>query len=231
MQTISKEHAEFICDIQAPCFQSLSEEEMELIKTCKTQVKFRKGDMLTKQGAFAAYVLFIARGLGIQYVEGETDKNFNLRIIQPGEFVGLSAIFSNNTFNYSSVAIDECQAFLIEKAAISEIITQNGEFGMRLMRRYTEQNISVYTTLQKVLFKQMTGKIADVLLYIDALKSRYPEVFTLLSRKNLADFAGITTESMVKMLKTLEKEQIIALQGKDITLLNTAYLKDLMQKG
>ncbi len=231
MKTISKEHAEFICDINAPCFQSLSEEEMELIKTCKTQVQFRKGDMLTKQGAFAAYILFVARGLGIQYVEGEMDKNFNLRIIQPGEFVGLSAIFSDNTFQYSSVAIDSCQAFLIEKAAINEIISKNGDFGLSLMRRYTAQNVSVYATLQKVLFRQMNGKIADVLIYLDTLKEKYPDIFTLLTRKNLADFAGITTESMVKMLKTLEKEQIVSLKGKDVEILNKAYLEDLILRG
>ena len=53
MKTLSATDKDFICDIQAPCFQSLSPEEMEIIQESRTQVLFRKGENLTKQGAFA----------------------------------------------------------------------------------------------------------------------------------------------------------------------------------
>jgi len=228
---ITDKDKNYLCDIHAPCFQSLSAEEMELIKTSKTQVQFRKGDNLTKQGAFASYVLYMAKGLAIQYVEGNNNKSFNLRLIKPGEFVGLSSIFSTNTFNYSSVAINNCHLVLVEKAAILQIIGHNGIFGLGLVRRYTEQNINLFATLRTVLYKQMMGRIAEALLYINSFKTENPEIFTLLSRKNLADFAGITTESVVKMLKTLDKENIVKLNGKDIELLDLTYLEDLSKKG
>ena len=77
----------------------------------------------------------------------------------------------------------------------------------------------------------MMGRIAETLLYIDEIKKEYVEVFTLLSRKNLADFAGITTESAVKMLKMLDKEGVIKLEGKDVELLNKPYLLELSKKG
>ncbi len=231
MKTITEKDIEYICDIQAPCFQALDKDEAALIRTSKTQVQFRKGDNLTKQGTFASYVLFVAKGLAIQYIEGDINKSFNLRIIQPGEFVGLSSIFANNTFNYSSVAISDCHVLLVEKSAINQIIGQNGLFGHGLISRYTEQNINLFDTLRSVLYKQMMGRMAESLLYINGFKERYPEIFTLLTRKHIGDFAGITTESAVKILKTLDKEKIIRLDGKDITLLNESYLNDLSQKG
>jgi CRP/FNR family transcriptional regulator len=231
MKPISEHDADYICDIQAPCFQALAPEEVELIKTSKTQVKFRKGDNLTKQGTFASYVLFVAKGLAIQYVEGDNNKSFNLRIVQPGEFVGLSSVFSDNTFNYSSIAISDCHVLLVEKTAILQVISQNGIFGLSLIKRYTEQSMNLFDTLRTVLYKQMTGRIAETLLYIDEFKAQYPEIFTLLSRKQIADFAGITTESAVKMLKTLDKEEVIKLEGKDIDLLNKSYLSVLSEKG
>lgn len=231
MKKLQENDVDYLCDIQAPCFQALAPEEMELIQTSKTQVQFRKGDNLTKQGSFASYVLFMAKGLAIQYVEGDNDKSFNLRIIKPGEFVGLSSVFDKNTFNYSSVAISDCHVLLVEKTALLQIIGKNGVFGLSLTRRYTEQNTNLFTTLKTVLYKQMMGRIAETLLYINDFKSEYPEVFTLLSRKHLADFAGITTESVVKNLKTLDKEGIIKLEGKYIELLNRPYLEDLKKKG
>jgi CRP/FNR family transcriptional regulator len=70
VKTIIETDQEFICDIQAPCFQMLSPDEVVLVRASKTQVLFRKGDNLTKQGAFASYVLFLINGLVKQYVEG-----------------------------------------------------------------------------------------------------------------------------------------------------------------
>lgn len=231
MKPIIETDKEFICDIQAPCFQMLSPEEAELVRASKTQVLFRKGDNLTKQGAFASYALFVINGLAKQYVEGDASKSFNLRIIQPGEFVGLSSVFTKNTFNYSSVALTDCQVFLVEKETIATVIKQNGMFGFNMIKRYCQQNANLFETLRTVMYKQMNGRMADTLLYIDSLKPEHPEIFQLLSRKDLADFAGISTESAVKLLKSFEKDGLIELNEKDIKLINLTELQEISKKG
>jgi CRP-like cAMP-binding protein len=231
MKPITETDQEFICDIQAPCFQMLSPEEAKLVKASKTQVLFRKGDNLTKQGAFASYALFVINGMAKQYIEGETSKNFNLRLIKPGEFVGLSAVFTKNTFNYSSVALTDCQVFLVEKEAIIAVIKQNGLFGFNIIKRYCEQNANLFDTLNIVMYKQMHGRLANALLYIDRFKTDNPDVFQLLTRKDIADFAGISTESAVKLLKNFEKDGLVELKEKDIILNNYKELEEISRKG
>jgi CRP-like cAMP-binding protein len=231
MKTILETDKDFVCDIQAPCFQMLIPEEAELVRSSKTQVLFRKDDNLTKQGAFASYVLFIIDGYAKQYLEGDGTKNYNLRIIRPGEFVGLSVVFSELTFNYSSVAITDCHAFLVEKEAIANVVKQNGLFGFNIIRRYCEQNTNLMNTVRNLMYKQMNGRLADVLLYIDSMKTEKPEIFQLLSRKDIADFAGISTESAVKLLKLFEKDGFIELHEKDIMILNKPGLMDISRRG
>jgi len=231
MKTILETDNEFICDIQAPCFQMLIPEEVALVRGSKTQVLFRKGDNLTKQGAFASYVLFIISGLAKQYIEGDNSRNYNLRIIKPGEFVGLSAVFTKNTFNYSSVALTDCQVFLVEKDAIAKVIKQNGMFGFTMITRYCEQNANLFDTLRTVIYKQMNGRIAETLLYIDGFKNDNPSIFQLLSRKDIADFAGISTESTVKLLKSFEKDNLITLNDKDVVIEKREALVDISKRG
>jgi len=231
MKTILETDNDFICDIQAPCFQMLIPEEVALVRGSKTQVLFRKGDNLTKQGAFASYVLFIISGLAKQYIEGDNSRNYNLRIIKPGEFVGLSAVFTKNTFNYSSVALTDCQVFLVEKDAIAKVIKQNGMFGFTMITRYCEQNANLFDTLRTVIYKQMNGRIAETLLYIDGFKNDNPSIFQLLSRKDIADFAGISTESTVKLLKNFEKDNLITLNDKDVVIEKRDALVDISKRG
>jgi len=231
MKTIQETDKEFICDIDAPCFQMLQPEEMELVRASKTQVLFRKGDNLTKQGAFASYVLFIINGLAKQYIEGDSNKNFNLRIIQPGEFVGLSSVFSKNVFTYSSVALTDCQVYIIEREAIANVVKQNGMFGFSIIKRYCEQNTNLFETIKTIVYKQMNGRIADTLLYLDGLKEKNRDVFQLLSRKDIAEFAEISTESAVKLLKSFEKDGLIKLNDKDIDVLNRNGLVEISRRG
>ena len=231
MKTIFETDSEFICDIQAPCFRDLSQEEMELIREGKTQVLFRKGDNLTKQGAFTSYVLFLIKGLAKQYLESDGTRTFNMRIIRPGEFLGLSALFQENIFGYSVSAITECQAYLIEKEPMTRVIKQNGQFGLGLIRRYCEQNNNLLSLIGSLNYKQMNGRLAEILLYMDSLKTEHPEIFQLLSRKDLADFAGISTESTVKLLKTFEKDGLIELHDKDIVLKNHSTLSEISLRG
>jgi CRP-like cAMP-binding protein len=231
METVLETDHEFVCDIHSPCFQSLTSDEIEMVRSSKTQVLFRKGDNLTKQGTFTAYVLFVISGLVKQYIEGDQHKSFNLRIIKPGEFIGLSSVFSNQTFNYSSVALTDCQAYLIEKNTIKEIMMQNGGFGLGIIKRYCEQNTNLFESLGTVLYKQMNGRMAETLLYLNGLKKEFPDIFQLLSRKDIANFAGVSTESAVKLLKSFEKENWIVLTDKDIQIVETAALEDISRRG
>lgn len=231
MKTIIHTDIDFICDIQAPCFQALSSEEAELVRSSKTQILFRKGDNLTKHGAFSSYVLFMIKGLAKQYIEGEGNKSYNLRIIGPGEFIGLSTLFNNKRFNYSSVALSECQVFLVEIEAINQVCRSNGAFALKIMNRYVGQNSNLYEKLSTVLYKQMNGRMAETLLYIDSLKPENNNIFQLLTRKDLADFAGTSTESAVKLLKSFERDGLITLEEKDINLLNIEALQEISRRG
>lgn len=231
MKTVLENDEEYLCDIQAPCFQELLPEEIRLVQSGRTQVIFRKGDSLTKQGAFASYVLFIVSGYAKQYLEGEGQRDFNLRIIRPGEFVGLSVVFSGNTFSYSTSALTDCRAFLVEKQAIASLVKQNGNFGFSIIKRYCEMNSRLFNTLDSVLFHQMNGRMALTLLYIDGFKKENPEIFQLLSRRELAEFAGISMESGVKILKSFEKDGLIDLNEKDIAIIKYDMLAEIGRRG
>ena len=231
MKPLIETDQEFICDIQAPCFQMLSEEEAALIRASKTQVMFRKGENLTKQGTFASYVLFIMSGLVKQYVEGDSTHNYNLQLVQPNEFLGLSAVFGEAIYPYSATALMETQVFLIEKEALSKVVQQNGMFAYTIIKRYCEQNTRFYSVVRNLIYKQMNGHMADALLYLSSENFAGLEVTALLTRKEIADFAGISTESAVKILKSFEKEGIIALTDKIVSIIHRDRLEEISKHG
>jgi len=231
MKTISDSDREFLCDITLPCFSTLTSDETRLIKESRVQVLFRRGENITKQGAFASYVIFIVSGYSRQYIESANGRDYSLRIIRPGEMVGLSAVFNPNTFSYSVVALTETTGFLIEKDAIAGLVKKNGDFAFGIIRRYCEQNGVLYSSLDNVLHQQTNGRMATVLLHLDPENYGGEDLFRFLSRKELADFAGISTEGAVKVLKSFEKDKLIRLSDKSITLLDRKRLGEISRTG
>lgn len=231
MKTILENDSEYVCNIQAPCFQKLNPEEVELIRSSKTQVLFRKGENLTKQGAFATYVLFIVSGIAKQHIEGDGTKSYSLRMVIPGEFVGLSSVFTKNTYSYSTVALTDVQAILIENSSIMRVSQSNGEFAVNIIKRYCGQNSMLFDTIRTLMYKQMNGRMAETLLYLNSIKVAGIEVFGLLTRKDIAEFAGISTENAVKILKSFEKDKIVALDDKSITILKYEALEEISKHG
>ena len=231
MKTISHTDKEFICDITLPCFSALSAEETELVRDSRVQVLFRRGENITKQGAFASYVIFIVSGFSRQYIECSNGRDYNLRIIAPGEMVGLSAVFNRNTFSYSVVALTETTGFLIEKEAIAGLVKSNGEFAFGIIRRYCGQNAQLYTSLDHVLHQQTNGRMATVLLNLSPENFGGEDIFRHLSRRELADFAGISTEGAVKVLKSFERDGLINLSDKNIIILDHTRLEEISRVG
>ena len=230
MKTFSPPDDCSFSNLDAPCFRNLLPEEIALARDSKTRVVFRKGENLTKQGAFASSVLFVMDGLAKQYVEGDATHNFNLRLIKGGEFVGLSVAFNNHIYDYSVVALRETTACLIEKEAITSLIKSNGEFAFNIINRYCAQNSKLYTSVHDLMYKQMNGRLAGALIYLWN-EQIDDDVFPFLSRKDIADFAGLSTESTVKLLKSFEKEGLIKLDDKNVILLDFSTLEQVSLKG
>jgi CRP/FNR family transcriptional regulator len=231
MKTISDNDKEFLCDITLPCFAALTQEETALIRESRVQVMFRRGENITKQGAFASYVIFIVNGFSRQYIECSNGRDYNLRVIKPGEMVGLSAVFNPNTFSYSVVALTETTGFLIEKGAISELVKNNGSFAFGIIRRYCEHNTNLYRSLDHLLHQQTNGRMATILLSLAPENFGGEDIFRYLSRRELADFAGISTEGAVKVLKSFEKDRLIKLTDKNIALLDHKKLEEISRTG
>jgi CRP/FNR family transcriptional regulator len=164
-------------------------------------------------------------------VEGDLSHNFNIQLQHPGDFIGISSLFHQNTYSYSTVALTPTVAILIEKDTLQSVMKQNGGFAYGIISKYCRQDVLLYDIISRMMYKQMNGRIADSLLYLSSEVFAGEEVFIHLSRKDIAEFAGISTESAVKLLKSFEKDNLIRLEEKNIIILNRVALKEISKNG
>ena len=219
------------CTKSSKCFKQLIPSELEFINENKTQVLYRKGENICKQGAFASYVLYISDGLVKLYLESPNHKNINIKILKTSEYIGLSSIYGENIYNYSAVALEDSTICLIEKESFRKLLNNNGNFASEIIRWYCNNEKQLFTKIKSLGHKQMHGRLADTLLYLSDESFNQEELFPVLSRKDLADFACISTESTVRLLAELKNEGIIQIDGKRIKILDRVKLINISKKG
>ena len=219
------------CTKSSKCFKQLIPSELEFINENKTQVLYRKGENVCKQGAFASYVLYISDGLVKLYLESPNNKNINIKILKTSEFIGLSSIYGDNIYNYSVVALKDSTICLIEKQSFRKLLNNNGNFSSEIIQWYCNNEKQLFNKIKSLGHKQMHGRLADTLLYLSDENFNQLDLFPTLTRKDIADFSCISTESAVRLLAELKNEGIIQIDGKHIIILDRVKLTNISKKG
>lgn len=213
------------------CFDHLTPEEMELIDKNSREVKFKKGETICKHGTIAPHIIFLKEGLAKIYLEGLND-SLILKIIPPGNLIGLTAILDgNNTFHYSAHAYEDSHASLIDLKVFRKILNQNAKFAVSIIDILCENSLQTFGRFFCLTHKQLYGRLADILLCLSERIFKVNEFELNLSRKELAELTGMSTESVIRMLKKFKDDGIIEMSGKKIKIVNTDLLKKISEYG
>ncbi len=221
----NSENKDFISDL----FQKLLNNEV--IYNKKTSLSYSKGENIFKQGAFAPYIIYITEGLIKSYLQADRNKQINLSIAKKGDFLAFSSVFDEPVYKYSAVALKDSTVCMIDKEALKQILLKNPEFALKITSENFRKQNRLLNIILNLSHKQMPGKLASALLYLTSDKFENDKIFDYLSRKDIAEFAGITPESTVRMLKDFEKDKVIKLTGKNIEIINNEMLFEIDKRG
>ena len=211
--------------------EDLYPEELALISEKKTRLTYLRGENLFKQGAFAPNVLYIIDGLVKIYLQTGYEKQININLAKAGDFLAFSSVFGENVYNYSAIALKDSRICMIDKEGLKQLLKSNPEFAIRATARSLKNERHIYEIIKNISYKQMRGKLASALLYLTGDELAGENVFQFLTRQDIADFAAMAPESTIKFLKEFEKDGLLKLTGKDITIINRSKLEEISRKG
>ncbi len=219
------------CDSRSSCLKQLTDIELELATANRVQLSFRKGETVAKQGAIVTHILFLKSGMAKIYKELHGKTNLILNIFPAGQLIGLPALYGNKTFGYSVAVIEDSVVCAIDKVIFEQLIEQNGAFATEVINainRCTQNNFEKIVSLTQ---KQLNGKMADALLFLKDQIYKTDSFSMSLSRKDLAEFTGMSVMSVVRVLQSFKQEGIIDEQNGFLSVIKPERLVMISDKG
>lgn len=194
-------------------------------------VRYHSKDVIFRQNTRTSHVMFIKSGLVKIFKEGRNDRNIILTLAVHGNFIGLLSVFGEKLHQYSAAAINECEIGEIDIGIFRNMLIQNSKYSLQLLTAISLDGLFIFEKLLSHTQKQLPGRIADVILYFSEEIYKSKSFIFPLTRKELAELAGTTKESLIRTLSEFKNDKIISMEGQEVEILSMEIIKTLSALG
>jgi len=224
------DHCKF-CGCNCLKNSKLSDSELDLLNQNKCEITYNKGETIFKQGTFVSNIIYLKQGLIKLIIEGSNSKNIIVKFVASGQFIDFSAFNSEDCYSYTAIAVKNSDLCLIKKETIHELKATNHNLCQSIIAWCGEDYHKLYEKLSMLGTKNMHGKLAETILYMCQEEFSKEGIFNHTNRRDIAELAGMSSESMIKLLQELKADNIIAIDGKNIEIRDHEMLTRLSKIG
>jgi len=219
------------CTVKSSTVYNLNAEELDILCVNSTEIKFKKGEKIIKQGIFTQNIVFVKSGIVKVHLRGPLNKDEILMIDKGPFFVGAPDVFANKTHSYSVTALNDTTACFIASHRYKHLIQNNGKFALELINTLSREIVSHYKRCVYKMQKQITATTADAFIYFSNHIFESNEFEVPLTRAELGEYIGTTRETITKIIHDFTIDKIIEVDGKKFKLINKEMLEKISKVG
>lgn len=211
-------------------FSPLTDEQWEEVQKNSVCLDYNKNEIVCKQGAFTTNVYFVASGMLKVYKEYKGE-NLIMRFVREGEMFGLSSAYNSETNIFSVASIVPSAVFSVNINVIKSLIQENPVFAEKSIIQLNKEYADTMERIVSLTQKQLNGRMADAILHFSRNIYGSDEFNMQITRRDMADFCGMSTESAIRILKELHNDKIINIEGKNVKIISKQLLESLSEFG
>ena len=218
------------CDLNS-CFfcTSCMKEWLPAIDCNRKNFNFKKGETIFGEGDKVTGIYFVYEGKVKVHKKWGDDKELIVRFANQGAIVGHRGLGTDNTYPVSATALEPVTVCFIDLEFFQSTLKVNPEFTIKLMTFFAEELYVSEKKMRNLAHMPVKGRIAQALV---TLSERFGtaedgSIDIRLSRQDLASFAGTTYETVFRIMNELVNDQLVEVQGKNITIRDIEKIREL----
>lgn len=189
--------------------------------------KFKFGESIYREGDHANLIYLVRSGIVKTHKLDEQGKELITAIYKPDDFFGFSNFSNIQPYDEYATAIETSVLVTLHQDEYKRILNRSHELSMELLGYVSEHLTEIKRQLMQFAYGTVRQKTASTLLkFSDKLQSDKKGNIHVL-RSDLASVAGMATETLIRTLSSFKKEGLIAINDRDIRILELEKLKKM----
>jgi CRP-like cAMP-binding protein len=215
-------------------FSELSDSHRKILYTDSIVRKIKKGGIIFKEGDEPAGLIFLKSGSAKVFKVGAGNREQIVRLSHQSSFVGYKALFAEKKHTTYSIAIEDSELIVFQKKSLFKLAEINHLFTRVIIKALANEISFSFNRMINLTQKHIRGRIAESLLLLKEIYGFKDDNKTLnvhFTRENIAYLSNMTTSNAIRTIKTFEKENLVATEGKCIQLINIDSLLHISKNG
>jgi len=219
------------CDFKEVVFSTLDDKSIRELCDNKEERSYQKGEIINHEGEKITDFKYLKTGLVKLYRRSANGEEQVITITRPFEFVSNMSIFSDEKYKYSVSALEDSVVCCVKLEYIKKLFLKNGGFASNLLTKISSISDKIISQTLDIRQKNLAGRVAYVLLYLtnEIYRSR---IFDIpVSRREIADYIGMSTANVIRTLSDFKRDGIIKVFGKTIEIADIDKLEIISKRG
>ncbi|MCG6190224.1 MULTISPECIES: Crp/Fnr family transcriptional regulator [Maribellus] len=224
--------ADFSLISQCPVFRGISENEiMELLNKIHFQIKrFNKEEIVAYAGDTVQNLYILLSGS----VKGEmidySGKTIKIEDVEASKPLASAFLFGKeNKFPVTVTALVDLKILAIPVPEFLKVLQMNTQVLKNYLNSISTRTQFLSQKLHFLSFKTIREKVAHFLL--TRAEDKFHSIELKNTQQQLADLFGVTRPSLARIFGEMQKEGLIKIERKTVTLLNKEKLNELLING
>lgn len=216
---------------QLNSLKTLTKDELSRLTTCKADMTVKKGDHIFEEGEHINGVYCIKSGVCKLVKLSANGKDQIVKLNSRGDLLGQRSTLSSEPTNLSAIAITDMEVCFIPEAEILTAVSQNPHFTIDMFKMLGHSIRESDDLLVNMSQKSMRERLAATLVMLEDEfgKEEDGTLSLVLTREEFAGIVGTATESVIRLLSQFNKENLIKIEGRHISILETEKLRRISE--
>lgn len=212
----------------------LTDAERALLQRALSVQRLAKGQAVYAEGDLPQHLCCLLSGKVKIFKQGTGGRTQITRMVKPVDYFGCRAYFAGQNHISAATAVEASTIVRIPMDTVYTLMAANVRLSLFFVRQlaivlgHSDQRTVSLTQ------KHIRARLAEALLFLrDAygLEADRATLSIYLSREDLANLSNMTTANAIRTLSTFAAEDLIAIDGRKIKLINSDELAKISKLG
>lgn len=220
------------CAHKVSIFSVLDEEQLAKLTAKINHRNYKKGQIIFFEGDLSDKLYVINKGKIKIFKYTKEGREQILYILSEGDFIGDLSLLKRGEFKFNAEALEEANICELTKDDFDSIVKENAEIALKILQVVHDRIVKLENLIQSLSTKDIESRIAGLLLSFvrdfGVRKGQKIELVLPLSREDIANYIGVTRETISRKLSSMNDQGLIDLIGsRKIIINNIEELEDM----
>ncbi len=203
-----------------PIFSELSDEDITSLAHLALRKRYPKDTVVFFENEEGDFFFTITEGRIKVTILGDDGREVILSVLGPGDFFGEMALLDNEPRSATAIAVEESELLSLHRNDFQTVLNENKSITSALIRVLSARLRRANHQISTLALLDVYGRVARVIVDMareEGKRLRDGRIaFRRATHQEIANRIGTTRETVTRMLKDLERQGLIHVEGKEI---------------